>query len=278
MAAATKVAYATHDGSDLVGDLYLPDGAGPFPALIGVHGGGWQGGTRASYRHWGPWLARNGYGLLAIDYRLARKGEKMFPQSVQDVRAAVQYLRGMAPEHKVDPERIALVGDSAGAHLASLVGLAGAEPLFAQGYSRDRFAQVTPKVKAVVGVYGVYDMAAQWQHDLLARPRDPITETYLGTQPIANRRLFFDASPLSYVTVDRSETAFLLAYGTADEIADPETQSVAFLQALRKAGFFVRSVVLQAAPHFWMSDPLDEPGSYPGFLAPRLLRFLAERL
>jgi hypothetical protein len=70
---------------------------------------------------------------------------------------------------------------------------------------------------------------------------------------------------------------FLLAWGTEDDIADPG-QSKAFLTALKQARFFVRTVVVPSAPHFWMTDPIEEPGSFTGFLAPRLLRFLAQRL
>ncbi len=77
------VTYATHDGVSLAGDLYLPAGAGPYPALVGVHGGGWQAGARNAFQFWGPWLAERGYVLFAISYRLAKKGHKMFPQAVQ---------------------------------------------------------------------------------------------------------------------------------------------------------------------------------------------------
>jgi hypothetical protein len=69
----------------------------------------------------------------------------------------------------------------------------------------------------------------------------------------------------------------LLAWGTADDINDPR-QSEAFLTALKQARFYVRSVVVQSAPHFWISDPVEEPNSFTGFLAPRLLRFLTQRL
>ena len=117
------VSYATHDGVSLLGDLYLPAGAGPFPALVGVHGGGWQAGARNAFQFWGPYLAARGYGLFAISYRLAKKGQKMFPQAVNDVLAAVQFVRGSAGELKIDPERIGLFGASAGGHLASLAAL-----------------------------------------------------------------------------------------------------------------------------------------------------------
>src|SRR5258708_26592557 len=97
------VAYATHDGVSLLGDLYLPAGAGPFPALVAVHGGGWQAGARNAFQFWGPYLAARGYVLFAISYRLAKKGQKMFPQAVTDVRAGVQFVRGSAGKFKLDP-------------------------------------------------------------------------------------------------------------------------------------------------------------------------------
>ena len=137
------VSYATHDGVALAGDLYLPAGAGPFPALVGVHGGGWQAGARHAFQFWGPYLAARGYVLFAISYRLAKKGQKMFPQAVNDVRAAVQFVRGSAAEFKVDPERIGLFGASAGGHLASLAALGGAS--FQGAYPNDGHAKVSTR-------------------------------------------------------------------------------------------------------------------------------------
>src|SRR6266849_11131040 len=124
------VAYANHDGVSLLGDLYLPAGSGRFPALIAVHGGGWQAGARSAFQFWGPYLAERGYALFAISYRLAKKGEKAFPQAVHDVLAAVQFVRASAGQFKVDPERIGLFGASAGAHLAALATLGGSSSIF----------------------------------------------------------------------------------------------------------------------------------------------------
>src|SRR5262252_9996105 len=117
--ARTGITYANHDGVALLGDLYLPSGSGRFPALIAIHGGGWQAGARGTFQFWGPYLAERGYALFAISYRLAKKGEKAFPQAVHDVLAAVQFVRATASSLKVDPARIALMGASAGAHLAA---------------------------------------------------------------------------------------------------------------------------------------------------------------
>ena len=63
--------------------------------IVAVHGGGWQAGSRASYKYWGPFLARNGYGLFSIDYRLGKAG--IFPGSTYDVKSAVQFVRLRRP-------------------------------------------------------------------------------------------------------------------------------------------------------------------------------------
>lgn len=264
--------FARPGGVPLTGDLYLPSGAARAPVVVSVHGGGWCIGNAAMHAHWGRYLAEHGIALFSVNYRLAAEGRKAHPEAVHDVRSAIQYLRGHAQSLKIDPERIALFGDSAGAHLAALVALAGDKPPFG---SR---GETSTRVKAVVGVYGVYDLAAQWEHDLAQRPGDSICERFLGAPLFDDRRLYFEASPLSYVTRDASQTAFLLAWGTEDDVVDRATQSEAFLRALKQAGFFVRPVIVQGAPHFWNSEPLDEVGSRSGFLAPRMLRFLQEKL
>src|SRR6187431_2885502 len=170
------VTYATHDGVALAGDLYLPAGAGPFPALVGVHGGGWQAGARSAFQFWGPYLAERGYALFAISYRLAKKGQKMFPQAVNDVLAAVQFVRGSAAEIKVDPERIGLFGASAGGHLASLAALGG--DAFVGGYPQDKHAAVSTKIKALAGVYGVYDLKEMWHRYGMQSPRENNIENF----------------------------------------------------------------------------------------------------
>ena len=267
--------FAEHDGVKLVGDLYLPKGRTKAPVLVAVHGGGWQIGARAFYRYWGLFLARNGYAVFAIDYRLAKAG--VFPAAVYDAKAAIQFVRAKAGEYDLDAERIGLIGDSAGAHLSALVALAGDQ--FNSAYPDDANAAVSAKVKAVVGFYGVYDMHAQWMHDLVSRPNDKIVEKFLGASPMQNRRLYFDASPISYATVDRNQVRFLLIHGTDDDIVDPPSQSGAFLTALTQAGFFVRRIVIPGAGHFWSADPFEsEPHSYSALAIPRLLRFLETSL
>ena len=200
------VAYANHDGVELLGDLYLPQAAKYLPkpakespALVAVHGGGWVAGARVAFQYWGPYLAARGIAVFAISYRLATKS-KTFPAAVQDVLAGVQFLRGKAHAFGIDPARIGLLGASAGAHLAALAALSGRK--FNGAYPQDPFAAVDTSVKALIGVYGVYDLYAMWCSLQVqdGRNNDNKVEKFIGAPPMANRQLYFDASPISYAT------------------------------------------------------------------------------
>jgi acetyl esterase/lipase len=270
--------YATHDSVALQGDLYRPKGAGPFPVLVAVHGGGWVQGARSAFEYWGPYLAARGTALFAISYRFAKTGQKTFPHAVQDVLAGVRFVRGNFKELKLDPERVGLMGASAGAHLASLAALGGSAPPFAGSYPQDDHAAIGTKVKVLIGVYGVYDVLEMWQRYQLQSPRENNIEKFIGVSPLEDRRPYFDASPINYATVANNKIAVYLACGTEDDLVNRHAQTDAFLLALKQAGFFVRTCIVQGAPHYWMSDPIEEPGSYSGILAPRLVRFLAEKL
>jgi acetyl esterase/lipase len=269
------IAHASHDGVELLGDLYLPKGAKAAPALIAVHGGGWVQGVRAAFQYWGPYLAARGVAVFSVSYRLATKG-KMFPQAVQDVLAGVQFVRGKAGEFGIDPQRIGLLGASAGGHLAALAALSGKK--FTGGYPQDAFASVSADVKALIGVYGVYDLAAMWMTYQIQGGLDNNIQKFLGAPPMESRQLYFDASPISYATFASNKIGVLLVTGTQDDLVDPKAHTEPFTLALKQAGFFVRPCIVHGAPHYWMNDPIEEPGSYSGFLAPRLMRFLAEKL
>jgi acetyl esterase/lipase len=272
------IMFAEHDGVKLFGDLYLPRASGKAPVLVGVHGGGWQLGDRKFYRHWGGYLAKHGFAVFAIDYRLMKPKVRTWPGVVGDCRAAVQFVRARAADLGLDPDRIGMIGDSAGAHLSALVALAGDEPLFSGQYPDDPCNATAANVKAVIGFYGVYDMLAQWEHDQITRPRDSVTEKLLGGPPMVSRKTFFEASPLSYATVDKNSVRFLLIYGREDDIVDPATQSEKFLTGLKQAGFFARTIVVPGAGHFWSVDPVEEPGSFGSYAGPRVLRFLTGAL
>lgn len=279
MTASTDIIYATHDGVALHADLTMPkDASAPVPILVAVHGGGWERGDRKSFAHWGRYLPQHGYGLLAIQYRFAKPGAPMYPQAVHDVRAAVQYVRANAATLGIDPNRIALFGLSAGGHLAALAALGGDHPRFAGGYPDDAHAGVSTAVKAAVIGYGILDAAAHWNADQSTRPGGSTIERFLGASLLDDRELYFQASPLSYATRKAAKSAFLVIYGLEDEVVDHQQQSKAFVTALSQAGAFVRTIAVPGAGHYWLSDPLDEDGSLTGSMAPKLVRFLREKL
>jgi acetyl esterase/lipase len=268
------IAYATHDGVELLGDLYAPKDAKAVPALVAVHGGGWVQGAREAFQYWGPYLAARGITLFAISYRLATNG-KTFPEAVQDVLAGVQFVRGKAGALGIDPQRIGLIGASAGANLAALAALGS--KTFTGFYPQDAFASTDAGVKVLVGVYGVYDMLAMWTKNQVQEAHANRAEKFVGVPPMANRQLYFDASPISYATYANKHIGVLLVTGSDDDLV-PRAQTDTFQEALKQAGYFVRPCFVPGAPHYWMNDPIEEPGSFTGFLAPRLLRFLAEKL
>ena len=272
------IEYAVHDGVSLRGHLWVPNGEGPHPVLICIHGGGWRIGSADNYMQWGPAIAAEGFALFSICYRLTLPANKpVWPQAPNDVRAAVQFVRGRARDYGLDRDRIAMMGDSAGGHLSALVALAGDSPLFAGAYRDDPFAGESTRVKAVVGNYGVYDMVQQWRHDQAVRAHDHIVELFLGCTPMDDRNLYFAASPLSHAIRGNCHTSLLLTHGTEDDVVD-RIQTDEFHDALKMAGFYTRKLIVQGAGHYAVQEEFDAPRSYAGFLLPRVLRFLRERM
>src|SRR5438067_9116219 len=110
------IVYASRPGEELRGDFYAPAGTGPFPVIVAAPGGGWFVSDPGGLKNWGEFLARNGIAMFAIQYRVSAQ-EKTFPKPVFDVLSAIQFVRGSASDFNIDPDRIALLGSSAGAHV-----------------------------------------------------------------------------------------------------------------------------------------------------------------
>jgi acetyl esterase/lipase len=259
-----NVEYAVHDSVSLVGDLYLPASGGPHAAMLFIHGGGFARGSKAGYGNtWGPYLAALGYVVFAIDYRLSKPNQPTWPLALLDCKAGLQYLRGNAAALGVDPDRIGVGGDSAGASLAALVAVTQDMPQFAERYPKDMYSSVSTKVKVAVPMYGVYDMTAQQKYEsgLANNPKN--LDQFIGGAPNGMAGAYFETSALNYIreaAVSLGKVAtpnagakipWFLAWGVMDPVVPPDGQSVVFVQALRDAGANVTAVPVPKIDHFW---------------------------
>jgi acetyl esterase/lipase len=235
-------------------DLVLPpEGDEPVPVVVFLHGGGWRMGSRHSvgpaYAAAGPFeqLARAGIAVASVDYRLS--GEAVWPAQLHDAKAAVRWLRSRADELGIDPTRIAAWGESAGGHLAELLGLTTDD---AELEGDIGITGPSSAVSAVVSWYGPSDVAAV-ASDLGADPDDGTTREaqLLGAPPTTVPGLAAQASPITHVSPDAPP--FLLLHGAADRFV-PCVQSERLHAALRDAGVDVEFDVYAGADHMWMGS------------------------
>ena len=238
-----NVPYGGGPEGELCNDLYLPTGAGPYPALLCLHGGAWARGAPRQYQEWGPWLAARGYAVVAVDYRLSTEVSPSWPGVHEDVQRALRWLVEEAPALRVDPARLGLVGDSAGGHMATLLSLED---------------WVRPHVRAVVGVYGIYDLIDWWEVTQ-ARMDDPVGKL-MGKTPAQSPEDYRRFSPLQGVEAQGVPPGvpYLIIHGEQDPIVH-HNQSERFIAALRAAGAEVETLFVLGAGHSWFTYLPNEP-------------------
>ncbi|MFD8142906.1 alpha/beta hydrolase fold domain-containing protein [Streptomyces sp. NPDC059708] len=243
-------------------DVRVPAAEDPVPAVVWIHGGGWIEGDRryppptvpAELLH--GTFREAGLALVSIDYRHSL--EAPFPAQLHDVKAAVRYIRRFAAELGIDPDRIGVMGESAGGHLAALAGLvrpdAGDEAAALEGAVgvRDQDSDV----RAVVSWYPATDLGALLAHPLPMPPApdgaafpDPYA-SLLGGTPDQWPDLARTASPVTYVG-GGTPPPFLLVHGTADQLL-PYSQSEDFAAALQEAGGEVTLRPVEGADHIFL--------------------------
>jgi acetyl esterase/lipase len=243
-----NVEYAVAGGVSLRLDAAVPPGAGPGPGLILIHGGGWQEGERQGFWPVIPGYLARGLACFPITYRLS--GQATFPAALEDCLAAVRWVRAHAAELNVDPDRLAVLGGSAGAHLALLVATAKptAQDLNAQGQP------LKSLVAAVVSLAGPTDLRAFGHVPAGLAPaatadaeavREVVVKFLGGTLEEVPER-YAEASPLHHVTGDCPPT--MLVYGTADGLVPP-AQATAMAEQLRAAGVPLELVGMEGLDH-----------------------------
>ncbi len=271
----TDVAYL-EPGREEKMDIYLPADraeATRSPAMVIIHGGGWAGGDKAARREYeiGTTLARAGYVAASINYQMT--AGKRWPANLHDCKNAVRFLRAYAPKFGVDPERIGVMGGSAGGHLALMVayttGISWLEP--ARPYPG-----VSSAVSCVIDMYGITNLLTRRRTDAAGNPIGALV-TSAGLFPQTREQdpeRWRLASPVLYVT--RSSPPTLILHGLADTTVD-HGQATDLAARLRAKGVDHRLVLLKGVGHTfylrtWRNRPL------PVDLEPVVLEFLDRHL
>ncbi len=244
-----NLVYGQGSGRDLHLDLFRPrDAAGARPAVVFLHGGGWRSGNKGQFARQSAYLAGKGYVCACAEYRLS--GEAKFPAAVEDAKCAMRWMRSQAEELKVDPERIAVAGGSAGGHLALMVAAsAGVKELEGQG----GHAQFGSQANAVVGFNPVADFSGMAR----ARRAVPLLASFLGVEYEQNPDVYAKASPVTYV--DEKHPPCLILHGDEDQTV-PYEQSVAYIEKLKALGVEAELFTAEGAGHgFFNRDPWYQP-------------------
>ncbi|MEO8597123.1 MAG: alpha/beta hydrolase [Candidatus Solibacter sp.] len=255
------VEFTRPGGKPVLLDLHVPDGAGPFPAAILVHGGGFDEGSRSTNcRPLFEPLAKAGYAWFSIDYRMAPEFRQ--PQASEDVATAMKWVKANAAQYHVDVNRIVLIGESAGGYLVNYAG-----------------THETPetKVRAVVDIYGPVDYAliAEQRRDHPERFNMPSINKHFanggGPRFLGAER--FDAEGLAKLrsvsplfAVHKGMPPFLAIHGTKDDQV-PYEQSPMMCDAMKKVGVSCDLVTVEGGGHgmsgwkapemqHWVSDML----------------------
>lgn len=220
--------------------MFLPSGAGPHAAVVLLHGGCFQHGSHRGMAREGRFLAEHGFVAMAIDYRLVDQGGQ-FPGALRDVKCAVRWLKTRAGEFGVDPDRIAVLGTSAGGYLASITAATPDEPAFDRPECGSE--NVDASVAAAVVYYGVSNWNRRCRTGMLQ-----CEEAFLSARCDPHRLdpVFTQAS----VTTYRDEIAvpYLLMHGELDREIEP-SQSRVLEYTLREAGSDVELLVLPEVGH-----------------------------
>jgi acetyl esterase len=229
------------DGARITADVMVPQGEGPHPVLVYLHGGGWICGSPTTHRKLGYRFAEAGYLTISIDYRLAP--EHPFPAPFDDCEFALRWAAREAARWGGDASRLAIGGDSAGGNLSAAVAAAlGDDP-------------DAPRIRAALLIYGVFDFAAMdgaLQSDVAISPQlaeaggnllELMVGSYLGSQ--RNDDLLADPRVSPLHVASKLPPSHVMV-GSADGLA---AQAEALVQALARAGVEHEHVVYDGMPH-----------------------------
>jgi acetyl esterase/lipase len=264
-----NISYANDTLKRHLMDIYVPAGAKEnSPLIVFIHGGAWM--LNDKYADMGYMkntvhgFIDSGYVMASIDYRYST--DAPFPAQIQDCNQAVEYLYQHAAEYKIDKKRIAVIGFSAGGHLASLMALSNNNGIkeFYPGEKMGSF-----KIKCALDFYGPSDLIAisSVPDTSVNNERSPVS-LLLGAMAVDRPDLAKRASPVTYI--DKNDPPFLIVQGEKDQSV-PNTQSKLLSSWLTLVGIKNELIIVPNAPHYGVM--FDTPD-----IRERVFHFLAQRL
>jgi acetyl esterase/lipase len=236
------IVYGTAGGQELKLDLARPKSlTHAAPAIVWIHGGAWRGGNKEDFTPLAVESAKRGYVAVSISYRLVPKF--LFPSQVEDSKCAVRWLRANAEKYQVDPDRIGVVGGSAGAHLAMMLGtMDTGDGLEGDGGS----PEVSSRVQAVVSFAGPTNLQSEYPP-----ASKNLVADFLGGPAAEKADVAKAASPITYVNA--GDPPMLLIQGTKDPLVQHE-QAIQMVEALTKAGVPGRVELMIGEGHGWPKE------------------------
>jgi acetyl esterase/lipase len=242
----TDITYARRGERELIGTLYQPAGAGPFPAVVSVHGGAWTSGDRFGTADLDEALRDAGVLVLAVDFRMPP--EAAYPAAAQDVHAAIRWLKGHATELGTLPELVGIVGSSSGGQTAMLCALRPHDAMFAA----ESDLGVDGSVAFAVGCWPIVDPLARYR---MARANGNAKlvaahDAYFGTEAAMAA-----ASPQRIVESGEAHALppVLIVQGTADANVTPD-MAQNFVDVYRRAGGSADLRAFAGQPHTFIKD------------------------
>lgn len=233
--------------------LLLPQTDGPKPAIVYYPGGGFTTAVHDKYIQMRMALAKAGFVVAAVEYRTV---PDKYPALINDAKSAVRYLRAHAKQFNIDPNRIGVIGDSAGGYVSQMMGTTNGEDEFNVG----EYTDYSSDVQAAVTIYGIsnlmnigegYPEAIQKVHESPAVTEalllyGPAFAEFAGKSILSDPEKAMDASPLGHVKANMPP--FLIMHGSADKLVSP-VQSEQLYKALIEKGNKVDYVVVEGAGH-----------------------------
>ena len=242
------IAYVSGGHENQVLDLYLPEAGGNLPLIIYIHGGAWLTGSKNQLPAIG-YLER-GYAVASVEYRFSQHA--IFPAQIEDVKAAVRWLRAHADDYGIDADRFAAWGQSAGAHLSVLLGVTDGVTKFEVGENLD----VSSAVQVVIDNYGPTDFAQMDAHRLPDgqehNPADSPESRLVGGALQENLGAVAQANPITYVS--EGDAPMLVVHGDTDPLV-PHHQSQILVAALEAVNVPVEFYTVAGGGHGGFTDP-----------------------